>query len=434
MQHMQVSPQMQHMQQMQMSPQMQQMQMTHQMQHAQSMPQYADMQRMQLQQQGIFNGQQSLASLTGHPQPMMASAQGGGALGLRRMSLSQSAAMLQKPQGADGDMPLMGTPLHDTAGLAAKLKKGWKPKERVSAIKLRIEDYARTHGLTIKELKAPVSISSVLAGKMDPRKNVSKEVQILNKVVQDGEDAGRAQESELLTLNNIKSGMRDFLDYAIDEVDRYAQIGTKGNDGAKAEFNWRSAGHYGDIPSLRRSMAINNIGDGADPAVFATDPDESEDAESVGTGGSQPGSRMQSRSSLPGTRGTERSSTKASMATRKSTKATSSSIDRPEDAFDCDFVEDWCSVSKPAKNKVRLENSQLVVQSRADVFFASQMPRDLSVYTKPRRGNFHPEKNVAAQQLELTSRRAEWAIPPPKDGLFISREPWVHARMKFGYL
>ncbi|CAK0796294.1 unnamed protein product, partial [Prorocentrum cordatum] len=78
------------------------------------------------------------------------------------------------------------------------------------------------------------------------------ELAILNKAVQDGEEQLQIQSSEVPTVELIKSGARDFIDYALTEVDRIVKVD---NAGSVTSFDWKSQGHSQDVPALRRSQA-----------------------------------------------------------------------------------------------------------------------------------------------------------------------------------
>lgn len=136
---------------------------------------------------------------------------------------------------------LLGAPAGDAVQLAGRLQRRWNPKESVSAFKLKLEDYTNRLG--------PLELHS---------KSNDKELEILQRVVEEGEQALKLQESEVATVAVLKTGMREYIDYALDEVDRYTRV-TK--LGASDSFNWRAQGHPDNVPPLRCSQVVHMVSD-----------------------------------------------------------------------------------------------------------------------------------------------------------------------------
>ncbi|CAK0796292.1 unnamed protein product, partial [Prorocentrum cordatum] len=132
-----------------------------------------------------------------------------------------------------------GARADDLQALRAKLAAPWKPQDRVKALDNRVKEYEYKHGNLSRRLQGgPVQGDAELA--------------ILNKAVQDGEEQLQIQSSEVPTVELIKSGARDFIDYALTEVDRIVKVD---NAGSVTSFDWKSQGHSQDVPALRRSQA-----------------------------------------------------------------------------------------------------------------------------------------------------------------------------------
>jgi len=147
-----------------------------------------------------------------------------------------SLARLQK---SIDDPDFIGARADDLQALRAKLAEPWKPQDRVKALDNRVKDYEYKHGNLARRLQG---------GQVQG----DAELAILNKAVQDGEEQLQIQSSEVPTVEVIKSGARDFIDYALTEVDRIVKVD---NAGSVTSFDWKSQGHAQDIPALRRSQA-----------------------------------------------------------------------------------------------------------------------------------------------------------------------------------
>mmetsp|Transcript_73903 Transcript_73903/g.171433 ORF Transcript_73903/g.171433 Transcript_73903/m.171433 type:complete len:231 (+) Transcript_73903:40-732(+) len=150
------------------------------------------------------------------------------------------------PPGAVGVAP------DDVTAMQQKLRERWDPDARVHALELKVQEYAERHG-GLDELAA----SHLQKG--DP------EMEILNKLVADGEDQLQKQPCEVATLEVLKSGMRDYIDYALAEVDRYGHLARTGD-----AFDWRAQGKAADIPVLYRSKIENSVGPVSSPAGRAS--------------------------------------------------------------------------------------------------------------------------------------------------------------------
>lgn len=78
---------------------------------------------------------------------------------------------------------------------------------------------------------------------------------IINKLVDEGEQRHQLQDAEQATIEVLRSGMREFIDYSLAEVDRYGQRMNAG-----AAFNWAEQGKANDAPALFRSQRENWVG------------------------------------------------------------------------------------------------------------------------------------------------------------------------------
>eukprot|EP00927_Polykrikos_kofoidii_P079178 TRINITY_DN75965_c0_g1_i1.p1 TRINITY_DN75965_c0_g1~~TRINITY_DN75965_c0_g1_i1.p1 ORF type:complete len:334 (+),score=53.42 TRINITY_DN75965_c0_g1_i1:88-1089(+) len=177
--------------------------------------------------------------------------------------------------------PPVGAPASDSMALFKTLKKGWKPSERISLLEQKVQEYATTHHCNVQDLRhtPALSVAGLTHGDMEESKHVTREMQILQKVVHEGEEMTKKGEAEMATVNLLKTGMRDFIDFALDEVDRFANVGKGGHH---SSFSWRTQGHVSDNPCLRRSLEAHSISDGGrgDPRVEKEEEEDHSDEES----------------------------------------------------------------------------------------------------------------------------------------------------------
>jgi len=135
----------------------------------------------------------------------------------------------------------VGADPEDTNDLLSRLQGPFDPEARVQALRTYA---ARNKGPQPQKNKfAPGSDQDAAVG-------------IIQKVFNDGQSLQSLQKAEMETVRLLQGGMRDYIDYALDEVERYAKIG---KTGAVTSFSWRSQANPGDVPSLRRSMGENGV-------------------------------------------------------------------------------------------------------------------------------------------------------------------------------
>lgn len=150
-----------------------------------------------------------------------------------------------------GQRSTIGVEPGDLDGLAERLKQKWDPDTAVSALKEAAERNGATRALE-KQQKRP--------------KTGDAAIDILEKVFEDGAKELNMQPGEGATVKLLKSGMRDFIDYALDEVERVGRMHT-GKDGSGVHgFSWRLAGHPNDNPCLRRSVKLNHVSGKSKPS------------------------------------------------------------------------------------------------------------------------------------------------------------------------
>lgn len=157
---------------------------------------------------------------------------------------------------------LAGAASNTPEAMRETLRKGWKPRERVQGLEKKVAKYAEFHNTTVRALKVPSSVQGMVAD-VTIFSDQPRELQILQQVVADDEGGrGRLGAYEALVMHQLRYGLRDFIDDALDEVGHV--LATTQQADIVREFNWREAGHHSSQPGLRCSMAENSIRDGTD--------------------------------------------------------------------------------------------------------------------------------------------------------------------------
>lgn len=139
------------------------------------------------------------------------------------------------------DLPpgTVGADPEDVDDMIARLRKRFDPEAKAAALK--------TFAL---RNKGPLG-----AKKAVPLRG-GEAVEIMTKVFDEGHQLQSLQKTELATLKVLKNGLRDYIDYSLDEVDRFVRAD---KNGQVSGFTWRVQGNAGDIPVLRRSKGENGV-------------------------------------------------------------------------------------------------------------------------------------------------------------------------------
>jgi len=137
----------------------------------------------------------------------------------------------------------VGPHIGDPRELADRLNKKWNGAQVIDSLKKKLLDYETRHG-------------NLDEGKIV---HADKELQILQKVVEDGEGVMHMQPAELAALNVIQNGKRDFIDFSLDELSRFT--GAKISGFGEGSFDWRAQGEAGNNPALTRSTFEHRVAD-----------------------------------------------------------------------------------------------------------------------------------------------------------------------------
>merc|ERR1712139_176834 len=122
----------------------------------------------------------------------------------------------------------------------------WSKEEVLSSIDHKIDLYARRHGGGNIEAGRKRLLADRKAKAADGGER-AKELAILDKMRKVEEAADAA----------LRTGYREYVDYAVDEVERFTHISKTG--AVTAEFDWNSCGDFHDVPALRRSTGQNRV-------------------------------------------------------------------------------------------------------------------------------------------------------------------------------
>merc|ERR1712216_1103980 len=156
------------------------------------------------------------------------------------MGSGTAAASVQKPRPDS----------RESQPLPHRLKKKWVKNEVLKSIDERVYSYGMRHGGLAVLVK-----DSHLTSAKGP---VSKQMGILEKMKREEEEGAKMLPVEDNLNKQLRTGFREYVDYALDEVERY-NISNDAGGQVTAEFDWTCAGDAKDIPSLRRSHANNRV-------------------------------------------------------------------------------------------------------------------------------------------------------------------------------
>lgn len=143
------------------------------------------------------------------------------------------------PDGAVGPEP------DNAEAMIHRLREPWDPEARLAALR----SYALSHHGPSKRRNS-----------MEQQESTQEAaLAILQQVYEEGMQLQNITSVEMATMNQMKHGMREFLDYAIDEVDRFTHANKSSKSSAANSFSWRSQGDQFDVPALRRSITENAV-------------------------------------------------------------------------------------------------------------------------------------------------------------------------------
>lgn len=203
-----------------------------------------------------------------HFQPMLANSQSQPFLGNAQSGLlSNFQPMLANAQSAPlakdfdratrrAQKSMMNALARNAAPIQERMRKRWKNEEVLKDIDNKLDYYILRH----KGKHNLVGDSSRKArGPGGPK---SKELQILERMRKEEEAGALALPAEEAAQKALRSGLREYVDYAVDEVKRYADISKTGE--VTADFDWSCVGDHHDVPAMRRSHGANRVDPGLD--------------------------------------------------------------------------------------------------------------------------------------------------------------------------
>mmetsp|Transcript_56893 Transcript_56893/g.133701 ORF Transcript_56893/g.133701 Transcript_56893/m.133701 type:complete len:358 (-) Transcript_56893:38-1111(-) len=244
-----------------------------------------------------------------------------------------------------------------------RLKKTWRRKEITRVLDKRIQLYKDRHGKVLDD-----RIEAKFA-------HQSRELKLLSKLQEEEGQRHKMTAAESETAAVIENGHREFVDFAIDEVERPV---TKVDHG-KGSFEWSSAGSgHKVVPALAGSMKVYRINRG-------DDVESGEDVEFVGLANALAYDARVMQRALP----------------------------PPADAFEVDFVRDL--VEPGTLNEARRHSSQTDLFSGLQGMSRQTMATELTAQA-------HKVANLLQSTSALKRGSAEALVPfmetvrPPSSG------------------
>lgn len=130
-----------------------------------------------------------------------------------------------------------------------KLEHKWDPEHSLAGYEEKVWSYATRH-----RVERP---KDLLDDRPKADENKGEEILILDRVRNEGKQRENMTSSEKATVAIIESGNRSFLDFALDEVERFKRLDSLG--AVSSKFDWKICGDSHDIPPLRRSMGEHSV-------------------------------------------------------------------------------------------------------------------------------------------------------------------------------
>jgi hypothetical protein len=134
----------------------------------------------------------------------------------------------------------------------SRLRSEWNKDDVIFSLEAKIEQYTMRHGTEKGMTRDRVQ-------RADDGGVRQKELAILDRMKKDAEAGALLLPVEEAASSALRSGFREYVDYTVDEVERYnCTLNVK----RAAEFDWAGCGDVHDVPSLRRCQTQNRV-DGA---------------------------------------------------------------------------------------------------------------------------------------------------------------------------
>lgn len=149
-----------------------------------------------------------------------------------------------------GPLPMWGGVLPDK-----RLRRPWEESETeaLAALQKSCKSYSTRHGDARLNADPEAKVNAGQS-KTQPK---SKALEALKKVAEEGTHADEMPEEELKVLNILKDGLRDYIDDALDEAERYKRVDRSVE---KRDFEWEVVGNFNEFPALHRSRTENGPG------------------------------------------------------------------------------------------------------------------------------------------------------------------------------
>lgn len=148
-------------------------------------------------------------------------------------------------------------PLPTWGGVAPdkRLRKPWKESEEaaIKSLKKITKGYAARHG----EARLNADPEAKMNAGQTKQQKRSAAMEALKKVAEEGKHEKDMSKEEISVNDILKDGLRDFIDDALDEAERYKRVD---RSVVKVDFKWEVVGNFNEFPALHRSRQENGPG------------------------------------------------------------------------------------------------------------------------------------------------------------------------------
>lgn len=136
-----------------------------------------------------------------------------------------------------------------------RLRKPWQESETegIASLQKSLKHYSSRHG----EARLDADPEAKVNQGQTKKQQKSKALEALKKVAEEGKHSDQLSSEETGVTEILKDGLRDFIDDALDEAERYKRVD---RNAVKIEFNWETVGNFNEFPALHRSRAENGPG------------------------------------------------------------------------------------------------------------------------------------------------------------------------------
>lgn len=163
------------------------------------------------------------------------------------------------------NLSVLKNPVVGWGGVAPskRLRKNWEEggRDAITALEGRVKPYVVRHGAARLIADPDANLGQT------QKKVMSSALEALKKVYEENENQDDMRLEEKSVNDVLKQGLRDYIDDALDEAERYKRVDRT----VKSDFRWEMVGNFNEFPALRRSRDENGPGkpyNGTNPKNF----------------------------------------------------------------------------------------------------------------------------------------------------------------------